>query len=296
MDKNHNVGRNEPCPCGSGKKYKKCHGAISASYDTLEEADYVQLSRDIAYKGKIGQMREDFCIRYIKDKQGVIRNIEKTQVEIAKSRGETVTCQKGCQFCCVQYVDAGIQEGEAIVYHLYQNEHILNNFLRTYPAWREKVRNAGDPFQKVVHHWEKTDEGKWRDKKTVQGGLAELYRHTMASILCPFLDNSLCSIYEVRPYTCVGCFATTPAELCQPLNRNKAKIYTAVPPDVFDDTSFYYRNLEHPVQSFMPVMVYQILTYGLIGMPELPGLENLPHEFMNDPEIRPVLQEYIKAH
>ena len=22
------VGRNEPCPCGSGKKYKKCHGAI----------------------------------------------------------------------------------------------------------------------------------------------------------------------------------------------------------------------------------------------------------------------------
>jgi preprotein translocase subunit SecA len=22
----HKVGRNEPCPCGSGKKYKKCHG------------------------------------------------------------------------------------------------------------------------------------------------------------------------------------------------------------------------------------------------------------------------------
>jgi preprotein translocase subunit SecA len=22
------VGRNDPCPCGSGKKYKKCHGAL----------------------------------------------------------------------------------------------------------------------------------------------------------------------------------------------------------------------------------------------------------------------------
>jgi preprotein translocase subunit SecA len=22
------VGRNEPCPCGSGKKYKKCHGRV----------------------------------------------------------------------------------------------------------------------------------------------------------------------------------------------------------------------------------------------------------------------------
>ncbi len=24
------VGRNEPCPCGSGKKYKHCHGTLSA--------------------------------------------------------------------------------------------------------------------------------------------------------------------------------------------------------------------------------------------------------------------------
>jgi preprotein translocase subunit SecA len=23
------VGRNEPCPCGSGKKYKQCHGKLS---------------------------------------------------------------------------------------------------------------------------------------------------------------------------------------------------------------------------------------------------------------------------
>jgi preprotein translocase subunit SecA len=24
----HKVGRNDPCPCGSGKKYKHCHGAM----------------------------------------------------------------------------------------------------------------------------------------------------------------------------------------------------------------------------------------------------------------------------
>jgi preprotein translocase subunit SecA len=23
------VGRNDPCPCGSGKKYKKCHGKLA---------------------------------------------------------------------------------------------------------------------------------------------------------------------------------------------------------------------------------------------------------------------------
>jgi hypothetical protein len=25
------IGRNDPCPCGSGKKYKKCHGAATAA-------------------------------------------------------------------------------------------------------------------------------------------------------------------------------------------------------------------------------------------------------------------------
>jgi preprotein translocase subunit SecA len=25
----HKVGRNELCPCGSGKKYKQCHGKLS---------------------------------------------------------------------------------------------------------------------------------------------------------------------------------------------------------------------------------------------------------------------------
>ena len=27
IEKKEKVGRNDPCPCGSGKKYKKCHGA-----------------------------------------------------------------------------------------------------------------------------------------------------------------------------------------------------------------------------------------------------------------------------
>jgi preprotein translocase subunit SecA len=25
------VGRNEPCPCGSGRKYKHCHGALAGN-------------------------------------------------------------------------------------------------------------------------------------------------------------------------------------------------------------------------------------------------------------------------
>ena len=27
VDEEHQVGRNDPCWCGSGKKFKRCHGA-----------------------------------------------------------------------------------------------------------------------------------------------------------------------------------------------------------------------------------------------------------------------------
>ncbi len=32
------VGRNEPCPCGSGKKYKKCHGSQEGSGSSARPA------------------------------------------------------------------------------------------------------------------------------------------------------------------------------------------------------------------------------------------------------------------
>lgn len=32
------VGRNDPCPCGSGQKYKKCHGSIKSDAEVLKTA------------------------------------------------------------------------------------------------------------------------------------------------------------------------------------------------------------------------------------------------------------------
>jgi hypothetical protein len=293
MSLNHEIGRNAPCPCGSGKKYKKCHGAVPAN-DAFASGN-LDINREIAYTGKIGQMRRDFSVAFIRNKQDVIRNIEKTQAEMALSRGETITCHKGCSYCCTQYVDASIQEAEAIVFYLYQNEGALNNFLQAYPGWRERVHACGDSFQQIVRQWEKTEGTGWHCRKTVEGGLASLYEFTVANIPCPFLHDSACSIHEVRPYVCAGAFATTPAELCQPLYRSRAKIYTTVPPALLDDTSFYYRRLERPVQDILPIMVYSILSNGIIGMPEIPGIEGLSREFMGDPDVSPILRNRLKS-
>jgi preprotein translocase subunit SecA len=32
------IGRNDLCPCGSGKKFKKCHGAVDGAPDENEDA------------------------------------------------------------------------------------------------------------------------------------------------------------------------------------------------------------------------------------------------------------------
>ena len=32
------IGRNDPCPCGSGKKYKRCHGRAEGAPDTAEQS------------------------------------------------------------------------------------------------------------------------------------------------------------------------------------------------------------------------------------------------------------------
>jgi preprotein translocase subunit SecA len=33
------IGRNDPCPCGSGKKFKKCHGAILEEEGAADDGD-----------------------------------------------------------------------------------------------------------------------------------------------------------------------------------------------------------------------------------------------------------------
>jgi len=40
------VGRNEPCPCGSGRKYKRCHGSSAAQDVQQEREDYGAFGRN----------------------------------------------------------------------------------------------------------------------------------------------------------------------------------------------------------------------------------------------------------
>ncbi len=59
-----NIGRNDPCPCGSGMKYKKCHLLIEQKEDKIKnealekwfEEDLKQGEKNLAeYESKVGK-------------------------------------------------------------------------------------------------------------------------------------------------------------------------------------------------------------------------------------------------
>lgn len=291
MYRRQKIGRNSPCPCGSGKKYKHCHGKSSQTIpiEGKNERDYLTLNKVIAYKGKIGKMREDFCIRYIKHKKEVIKVIVRNLTNEVTAKGETITCHKGCSYCCSQYIGGTLQEVEAIVYYLYNHETILNSFIKKYPEWRAKVRENEAVFTRVAETFNETFSS-GRTLKNRQAYLEATKAYLNLNIPCPFLNDDICSIYEVRPWPCASVVAVTPGEWCSPANDNicEVRISNLVPKEMP-----YFRELSRLVMTTIPLGVYEILNGGYIWLSDIPGLEGLDREALTDPTIQPILQRYL---
>ena len=292
MDKKHKIGRNDPCPCGSGKKYKRCCGVNPQSdIQGDKDVDRIKLNREIAYVGKIGRKREEFCRRYIKRKESLIREIEQSLAKETEAKGETITCHKGCSFCCSQHVSALIQECEAIVYYLYQHEKLLNDFVEAYPRWRKEVGRNISLFNKVGQLYNESIAD--RNSKEKEQVFKEASDHYFAqNIPCPFLSEDLCSIYPVRPWVCASVIATSPAELCKPSIPNKPRILGASLGKADFDIRIYDK-IELAILTPVPKGVYGILAYGTYYLSKIPGLESLEQEAINDPEVRAILRKYL---
>ncbi|MFC1937841.1 YkgJ family cysteine cluster protein, partial [Chloroflexota bacterium] len=204
----------------------------------------------------------------------------------AQTQNVTISCQKGCYYCCSAYVEASIQECETIVYYLYQHDDLFKNYLKKYPKWREEIRNNGDLFKECGKFWriEVTPENAANLKKQSDD---ENRRYYKQNIMCPFLDNGLCSIYEVRPYMCVSLTSVSLREYCKPESTNRPKTIRAFKKELLMDRSFYYGKFQSPIVTCMQIAVYEILktgTYYYSGA-GVPGLDNLDREFCSDPDV-----------
>jgi Fe-S-cluster containining protein len=219
-----------------------------------------------AYAGEAGKLRQDFCIDYFNQKKRSLQRIDDEITKQINSRGETVTCRKSCPECCAAYIEANIQECEAITFYLYEHPAILGSFLTRYNKWRSRMRQISRTFAtcEVILHQDPQLNLSCDDQVVL---LETLKKYHGQNIPCSFLEEGDCSIHEVRPYVCANHLVTTPETWCRAENwcdrnaTNHPKIYmTAI--DELYETRFYQSNLEKPVIGFMPAMVYRILTEG----------------------------------
>jgi hypothetical protein len=249
--------------------------------------DNFKLNMEIAYKGEIGRKREKFCIDFIAGKHEIFKQMSARQNEIAASNSEAISCQKGCAYCCLLFVSASIQEGEAIVFHLYQNKDVMSKFIDNYPLWREKVRKGGDLFirprtpltglpakitviQQAVLSWEILPDMPSTDTLSVLDKRVMFYLRGTAVRLC-------------RPYSH---HTGRMVQYQQPPNLKNRKSHQVFDKNMSMDTSFYYGRLEKAIGSFMPIMVYNLLKSGISGVPVIPGLENLARDYLNAAEVQ----------
>jgi Fe-S-cluster containining protein len=278
--------------------YKKCCGTKPrlSSIDDKTAVDLFKLNNEIAYKGTIGQLRKNFCIEQINRLQEFHKQIIREQKQEAKARNQTITCYKGCSFCCAEYITASLQECESIVHYLYQHENILVMFLKQYKYWQAEIdKHEGileKLYQRFVEMWKSGFTKESHETLIKEGAL-----YTKLNIPCPFLKHNVCLIYEIRPLVCASQVATTPPDWCNLENPNcdKQKIMISLP-DNCCMLPLYHESFSSILQDgyCMPLMVYNILKGGFWYLAQLTGSEELWSKVKNDPEVETIIKQHLR--
>jgi hypothetical protein len=279
------IERNVPCPCGSGKKFKKCCGAPLVP----SKPDYIAFNRTLAYQGDVGRRREAFCIDYMTLKKVKIAEMEDRLKQKVTPSNKAISCSKGCGYCCNLFVDATLQECECIVYYLYQHQEVLRHFLYAFDDWRERILKIEDLYRSLDKLGGKIAAGlaNEEEKRTY---CEECSTYARAGISCPFLAEGACSIYEVRPYVCAGLIATTPQEWCNPSHPRNAQVqHFNIRLELSMDMPYFAKPKSNYIFSSMPPLVHRILDEGYDALSSVPGLEKLKEMAFSDPEVQTVL-------
>jgi Fe-S-cluster containining protein len=290
------MSRNDPCPCGSGKKYKKCCGQLSGFTAAGPAAESrIRLNRAMAYKGVIGRHREQFCEQYVAHKQNAIGVIESSLRQEVAANNEVISCGRGCIECCHLFVIATLQECEGIVYWLYRHPDLLLSFLHNLEVWSREVSKIRSVFNTIVESTEETQRLPQR-----QGAPSRLISATrdylLSKIPCPFLVSGACSIYEVRPWACASLVSVSPREWCDPSNPNTQPVKHYQPNDCYAaELHFYLQTKVDIPTGCLPIMVDRLLEEGYGALAEITGVSELLSSAMRDPEVLETLRRIKDA-
>ncbi len=237
--------------------------------------DTVARNRSTAYAGEIGRRRLQFCLDYTAYKQETLLRGAKLLREDAAASGESITCQKGCSYCCSLYVFATLQDAECIVYHLYRHESALKHFLSAYQLWRRKVAPIQDKLARIDRLTEKKSAQGLSDYEKNQF-YADLNSYAGLGVPCPFLADNCCSVYDVRPFVCGALAAVTPPEMCS-LNAasTTGPTYRKLEVKPEKDLPYFLTSRNGVIFSCLPELVNQLLERGYNFLAEIEWTEDL---------------------
>jgi hypothetical protein len=248
----------------------------------------IKYNQKLAYSGEAGKRRAEYCIHYYKFKRTLIEEISEEQRSTASKQNQTITCHKGCAYCCGQLIQASLGECELITFYLYQNENALCTFINTFPVWLQHAQ-IYPVFHLIGEAQQDRLNGRMNDASLEQVSKA-LRSYWELQIPCPFIFDNACSIYEVRPWACTSVVSVSPSNWCDPTLKKQAKtLFTKMSPDIH--LHFYDENTSPnlPVLN-MPVTVYRILTEGIKYYLDFPWLHSLYQEFLSDDMVAKIIR------
>jgi Fe-S-cluster containining protein len=136
------------------------------------------------------------------------------EVQQAVEEGRSLSCRKGCAACCRMLVPLSPPEAFALREYVEQLPADRRSLLLTRHS-RTKDRLVREGL------WDRLNDVAEASRPVPDEELDPINQAYYAlRIPCPYLENEMCSIYEVRPAACRELLVTSPAELCQDLVHN----------------------------------------------------------------------------
>lgn len=227
-----------------------------------------------AYAGVKGAKRSQYCYDYQRLLPQLYSGIN-SRYEETLQEGAQTSCTKGCFYCCYQHIAINLAHGILIVDYLYSHDEILINYINNYSQWNESVGNISQEidteFNSAIQAHEPSTILKHPDNPLIT-------EYFDAQAPCPFLSNSCCSIYEVRPLCCAGHYSTSPSEWCSKNSTEKPNIMESLPTDFELEKIFTLRNTTPNLILWhiaMPIMVYELLVDGLPAFLDKLGIDDI---------------------
>ena len=225
--------------------------------------------------------------QYLAWKTDQLDKIATDQKRIATETGNHISCSKGCSACCSQHVAATLQECDAIVYWLHLHPIVREAFMARYSNWQNRLHENEAIFQRVTQTGSLAMSRPY-DQQACASFMQESEKYLLLDIPCPFLDNGICAIYQVRPFVCASQIVVSPPDHCKPSRpETPVLLLGALNPDLSPP---YFRGPKKNV-IFSPaaLMVHGIIEGGYLYLNDLPGLAGLESEAFNDPQIRALI-------